>query len=445
MNVALGKNVLWNFFGIAFPLGVALLLTPFLIKTLGLERFGLLTIIWSIIGYFSLFDFGLGRSLTQKIALSLSENNPKQIPILVKSGLVFTAKTGFVGLILLLISSYHLGYFSLHISSNLRFDATMSLIITALGIPLTTIATGCRGILEGFENFKFVSICRLVSGIANYSFPLVSILLFGPSLFCIAITLVIARFFLVLIYWFYINKLLPNDWTAQRIDPDKTKELLQFGLWMSVSNIISPLMVYADRFMISAYLGASMVAYYTVPFEIVTRLLIIPSAFTGVFFPRMTSLLRENVQEAGDLYHRALFIMSLIMIPICCFISLGSYSGLNLWLGSDFAQHSWFILCLLSLGVLVNGIASIPFAMIQATGNAKLTAMLHLFEFCIYIPILIYCLYVWGIIGAAVAWALRVTIDLIFLLVSVQKSILKRVPSEDDSPHFSSSTGNMPV
>lgn len=443
--MALGKNVLWNFFGIAFPLGVALLLTPFLIKTLGLERFGLLTIIWSVIGYFSLFDFGLGRSLTQKIALSLSENNPQQIPILVKSGLVFTAKTGFVGLILLFISSYHLGYISLHISTNLRFDAMLSLLVTALGIPLTTIATGCRGILEGFENFKFVSICRLVSGIANYSFPVVSILLFGPSLVCIAMTLVIARFLLVLVYWFYINQLLPDDWITQKIDPDKTKELLQFGLWMSVSNIISPLMVYADRFMISAILGASMVAYYTVPFEIVTRLLIIPSAFTGVFFPRMTSLLRENVQEAGDLYRRALFTMLLIMIPICSFIILASYTGLNLWLGSDFAQHSWFILCLLSLGVLLNGIASIPFAMIQATGNAKLTAIFHLFEFCIYIPILIYCLYKWGIIGAAVAWVLRVAIDLVLLLVSVPKGILKQVQSEDDSLNLIPNTGNMPV
>ena len=47
---------------------IGLLVIPYLDKNLGIERIGLLTIFWSLIGYFSVFDFGLGRAITQKIS-----------------------------------------------------------------------------------------------------------------------------------------------------------------------------------------------------------------------------------------------------------------------------------------------------------------------------------------------------------------------------------------
>ena len=52
----------------AVPVLIALAAIPLLIKGMGEERFGLLSIIWMGVGYFSLFDLGLGRALTKLIA-----------------------------------------------------------------------------------------------------------------------------------------------------------------------------------------------------------------------------------------------------------------------------------------------------------------------------------------------------------------------------------------
>ena len=62
----LTQNALFNLIGTALPLGVGLISIPIVIDALGLEVFGLLTLIWTAIGYFGLFDFGMGRALTQK-------------------------------------------------------------------------------------------------------------------------------------------------------------------------------------------------------------------------------------------------------------------------------------------------------------------------------------------------------------------------------------------
>lgn len=64
----LARNTIWNLAGTAAPLLVAVIAVPHLIEGMGKERFGLLAIIWMGIGYFSLFDMGLGQALTMLVA-----------------------------------------------------------------------------------------------------------------------------------------------------------------------------------------------------------------------------------------------------------------------------------------------------------------------------------------------------------------------------------------
>ena len=76
----------------------------------------------------------------------------------------------------------------------------------------------------------------------------------------------------------------------------------------------------------------------------------------------------------------------------------------------------------MALGLLFNGIAHVPFAAIQAGGDARTTAFLHLFELAFYIPLLYICMKNFGILGAAIAWTVRVCFDL-FALLYFQKRI----------------------
>ena len=79
----LGKNTVWNLIGQATPALAAVFTVPILIHRLGTERFGVLTLIWLIVGYFSIFDLGLGRALTQLLADRLGRDDHDAIPPLV--------------------------------------------------------------------------------------------------------------------------------------------------------------------------------------------------------------------------------------------------------------------------------------------------------------------------------------------------------------------------
>jgi O-antigen/teichoic acid export membrane protein len=197
---------------------------------------------------------------------------------------------------------------------------------------------------------------------------------------------------------------------------------------MTVSNVISPLMVTADRFVISGVLGAAVVAYYTVPSEVLLRVLILPGALTGALFPRLASLMATDMAAATRVYRRSLLLSAVVLVPISGALAFGAHWGLSLWLGEAFADRAAPVTSLLALGLLFNGVAFVPFAAVQAAGLARVTAQLHVAEAFVYFPLLIVGLHAFGLAGAAFAWTARVGIDLVLLLVVAHRSVFRRPP-----------------
>ena len=76
--MSIRKNTLWNLFGSAAPMLIGIATIPYIYRQIGIERIGVLTLIWALIGYFSIFDFGLGRAITQRIASLASHQTEKQ-------------------------------------------------------------------------------------------------------------------------------------------------------------------------------------------------------------------------------------------------------------------------------------------------------------------------------------------------------------------------------
>lgn len=423
--MSLRRHTLWNVVGIAAPFLIGVVTIPYLIKSIGLEAFGVLTLIWALIGYFSLFDFGLGRALTQQVSEARSLGADREIPSLIKTGLLLTVVTGCLGGLLLAGLSGKLANDWLNVTPDLVETTFYGLLIATIGIPLTTITSGLRGVLEAYDDFKTVNILKMLLGTANFVLPVVCIWTLGTSLVWMILSLVLARAIVMYMHWRLVQHRYTGFEAKAQCTKDQFKKLLPFGIWMSVSNIISPLMVSADRFAISSILGAGVVAFYTVPFEMLIRVLILPGALASATFPRLSRELSNNKNEAQRLYKKSLGIIALVLFALCSATALGSYKILDLWLGADFAEQGWLIVCVMSLGIFFNGIAHVPFGLIQAAGDARTTAQLHIVEFILYVPILLVGLKAWGILGAPIAWTIRVFIDLLALLFFAKRIFQK--------------------
>lgn len=410
----LARNVIWNLLGTGAPLIVGLFSIPMLIEGLGVERFGILTLAWMVVGYFSLFDLGISRALTKLVAERLGNGQLEEIPALIWMAMLLMLALGILGAIIAAGCSHFLVASVLNIPVELQAETLNGFYLLAISIPIVISTAGLRGVLEAHQRFGLVNIVRIPLGIFIFLGPLL-VLPFSSSLFPVIAVLIVARLVSFCAYVALCLKVEPSLRHSFSFESHLFKPLIRFGSWMTVTNIVGPMMVYMDRFLIGSVLAMSAVAYYATPYEVVTKLWIFSGALMGVLFPAFSTMLKSDRIRAAFLCKQAVKILFLLMFPVVLIIVTYAYEGLNFWIGQEFANNSTVVLQLLAIGVLINSHAQIPFGMIQANGRPDLTAKLHLLELPVYLLVLWGLVNNYGIVGAAVAWLLRVTFDTLIL------------------------------
>jgi O-antigen/teichoic acid export membrane protein len=413
-------NAAWNFVGLSAPLVFALFAVPRLFAALGAGWFGLLALSWSLIGYFSFLDLGLGRALAQVTAAERARGREEAIPSAFWTSMLLMASFGALGACAVAAFAGRVSTLLVGGQTALLADARACLYLIAASIPVLTVCAALRGFLEAHQRFAVLAAARIALGLATFLVP-VLLLPYSRRVAPMVAGLLLARLAVVGVYLRLCFSAMPSLGVHRAVHWGAALRLLRFGGWMTVSNVISPLMTYLDRFLIAGVLSVSAVAYYATPFEIAARLLLIPSALTGVLFPAFSGALVSDRRSAARLYRQSLLLLVFVLLPLCLALAGLARPALTLWLGADFAARTGQVLPILSLGILVNGVAGVPFSLIQAAGRPDLTAKLHLAEAPVYIAACWLLTSQFGINGAALAWTGRVLVDAAALLVIARR------------------------
>jgi O-antigen/teichoic acid export membrane protein len=190
---------------------------------------------------------------------------------------------------------------------------------------------------------------------------------------------------------------------------------LRLGGWMTVSNVVAPLILCADRVAIGGIVSVAAVTYYMSAYEIATKLWILQVAVTTVLFPGFWHSMAWDAAQLDSLFRRGLVTL-VIVISLPALILVGfAHEILQLWLGPDIAAHSASLLRMLTLGIFFNCMANLPCAVLQSRGRSKAVALFQTAEVAAYLPLLAGAIYVDGLMGAALAWSIRAALDALCL------------------------------
>jgi O-antigen/teichoic acid export membrane protein len=423
----LAKNTLWNLVGSGAPMVVAVFSIPILIQGLGKERFGVLTLAWALIGYASLFDLGLGRALTQLVAKKLGAGEDSEVPRLAWTSLILMLALGLSGAFVAFLLSPWLVHRALNVPAALQPETLRSFYLLGLSIPVVISTAGLRGFLEAHQRFGLINALRIPMSVYSFVGPLL-VLSFSKSLFPVVAVLIAGRMIGCAAHLWLCLRVAPElrdriAWHRPAAGP-----LVRFGGWMTVTNVVGPLMVTLDRFVIGALASMTAVTYYATPYEVVTKVWLLPGALMGVMFPAFSTGFAQNRERTAVLFGRSVKSLFLVLFPIMlCAVALAQ-DGLKLWLGAEFALHSFRVLQWLAVGVFINSLALVPFAFLQGVGRPDLTATLHLIELPLYLGLLWWSVTTRGIEGAAIAWTARVAVDAIFLFGLAKRYLPSRGP-----------------
>ncbi|GAC1464566.1 MAG: O13/O129/O135 family O-antigen flippase [Isosphaeraceae bacterium] len=414
----LARNALGNIISQCLPMTVAIVTLPWMIRGLGTDRYGVMTLSWMVLGYFSLFDLGLGRALTKMVAEKLGRGEEREVAGLVWTAMSLMTALGLAGSLLVVLVTPWLVDGALRIVGPLRGEALGAFYLTASALPFVIGTCGLRGVMEAHQRLGAANVARTCTSLSILIGPL-ALLPFTRNLAAIVALVCAARMVSWSLHAWLCLRTVPEMRRGFVLRADLVRPLASFGGWMTAVNVINPIMVQMDRFLVGALVSLAAVAYYTTPFELITKGWFLSSAVLGVMFPAFATSYAFDRRATVGIFEKCLRYVSLILFPIALVgVALG-HEILTLWLGADFASQSTRVMQWLALGVFLNGLAQVPSALMQGIGRPDLTFKIHLLELPFYLVAAWWLIGTYGIEGAAVAWAARTALDLALYFVAV--------------------------
>lgn len=403
--MSISKHTTYNVAGAVIPLAVTLVTVPLYLEVVGVERYGLLTICWVVLGYLGFLDLGLGPAVSQRIASAREEDRGAAEAVFwtavwlsLAAGL-FTAILFFGGAAL---------YFALG-GVNSSFNGEIRAAIPLLGmvLPVAMVSSVAAGALHGLQRFLALNLISTTSATLMSILPLLVAYLWSPTLSGLLAGALAARGVgLILQYWNCV-KAVPLS-KPEMPKKELIGSLLKFGGWITVTTAVTPLLLTVDRLAIGALLGAAAVAAYSIPFSLIARMSIVPWGLSSALFPRFAAGTEE---ERRHLMGLALSAIAVAMTPFCILVIAAVGPFFTFWIGPELAAVSSPVAYLLIAGIWANSIALVPYTMLQGSGRPDIVAKIHLMEILPYWLLLGAFLLLFGLPGAALAWAVRAAVD----------------------------------
>lgn len=385
-----GRNILFAYLGVAVPALVALLLYPSLIRNLGVDRFGALSLVLSIAIFFGSFDFGVGLAVTRYVARLDGRNRSKEaIRRLVGHAIWLQSIIGILVAVFLLSVHQIWGLFRAPPGAGLTEEFNRALLWLAVSIPLALTAGVVRCGLEGIGRYGIANALRAPASIGIFAVPIATSFI-TTRIDILIFTMLVTRVATTLGFMIVWSTIIPCN-ASQRHSlinlRRHAKVLLNYGGWVMVGTAAGGMIVLGvlDRTLIARLLDVSTLIYYAVPSDVIIRGLLIPSAIASVLITALTKTVVANIQLAPKVHFNAMGVIASQVGPIVVLLVINADWLLGMLTHQPVAETSVQIFKGMATGYFIHAIAHVPYCGLQAAGAPKAASLRHLVQLPVYV------------------------------------------------------------
>jgi O-antigen/teichoic acid export membrane protein len=398
----LWRNSLWHMSGSALPAIAALVTIPLLIGALGVEGFGVVTLVSSVIGYFGVLDINLSAGAIKYLAQHHASGDRKRFAETFWFGALFYGSLGLLGALAIYFSSDFLVARFFHVSAALRDDTVLAFQIAAIGFALSQAQSYLLVVPQSLQRYDrsaqteaffgvFVNVASAVAALAGLG--LVGV---------ISVRVVISSFNVLYLTW--LIRQFKLDLQPSWPRADVRAQLTSFSAYAYLSKIASTLHEHGDKLIVGALAGPVAVTFYTVPATLAGRILGLTYRLSSVIYPKASALAAtERIHELRPVYLGAMRYVSFINLVALGMIVLAGDEFLRRWVGNDFVAQGYPVLVLMTLALLADSFTNVPSLVNDALGHPRVTGRFALFKGLFGVLLVYLGTLFGGIIGAAAA------------------------------------------
>lgn len=420
MTTRVARGMLWSLGGQCAVIVGVLAATPFTIRLLGPEAYGVLALVNVLIGYLAFTDMGMGLTATRFGAAAHSRLDDRGEVAVVWTSTVIAIVPAALSALVLALFAAPLVDEVLRLSAELRSESIIVLRLAALGF----IARSASGVLNAPQlvRLRMDLNTTVTAAIGIGQSCLVPIVLFlGGGLVGAATVISGISIGAVFVHLVISQRLLPPLFKP-RIDPALVRPLMRFGIGLVGSTIAAMVLVNIEKMFLPRFASVTALAHYAVAYSVAGMLAVVPGALRQTLLPAFSRLHAErDTDSLARLYGRALRGNLLWIAPASVLLCVAAKPFFTLWAGPEFGQQSTVPFYILVGGLLFNVMAYIPYTLLMAFGRSDLIARFHLAELLPYVVVAAVLTYWLGVIGAAIAWSLRVALDSLLFFIAARR------------------------
>ncbi len=328
-----------------------ILVSPFILRTIGAGELGVYETIGALAASISVLEFGIGSTMQRYIANMVAKKQNREIENFSAMGLI---QTGVLSVVIALVG-FGL-YFTLEPAYGESFTvielvrAKEIYVLFMIQVILHMVENFFFGILAGYNRFTFSNSLKLVALILRIALCYIFLPIFPNAATLVCATLVM-EIVLIVVEVFYLKKKLHHRSRLYHWDHSLFRESFVYTLLMFAQTVIVQFNGHVDSWVIAAYMGSVAVAIYSFAIKIYNMYQQCAMSISGVLLPTVTNRLLENA-DARDMEDMVIkygrmqwsFLSALFMGLIC----LGK-EFFSVWLSDELgaATRDCWILCLI--------------------------------------------------------------------------------------------------
>ncbi len=395
-----------NLGGQVLTMVATLVATPFVIRFLGPSSYGVLALVYVMIGYLSFADMGMGTASTRFGSMAHARGDDEGEATAIWSALMIAAVPALTVGLLLFIGARPLIEHGLRIPALLQQPAVLAVRVASLGF----VARAFAGVLNtpAIVRLRMDLVVLISTGTSAAQILLVPVVLFlGGGLSGAVAVATSATIAAAILHAVTGARLLPQL-RRPRISRALLKPLVRFGGGLVVSTIATAILANLEKLLLPRYASLQALAFYSVAFTLANLLTQLPVAMLQSLVPAFSQLHASgNAAGLQMLYRRGLRGMLYWTLPGTVFICAAAYPFFSIWAGPRFGQGSTLPLYLLVGGIACEIISYVPYALLITFGRTDIIARCQLSLIIPYLIVAVVLIQRYGAAGAAVAWSLR--------------------------------------
>jgi O-antigen/teichoic acid export membrane protein len=339
------KNVGSSWAGLAVNIAVGFFLSPFVLHHLGDEAFGLWVLIFSITGYYGIFDFGIRSSLVRYVSKFEATGDKDQLARLVNTSLFTYSCIGLILVVPTLLGSFYVDRL-FHVSAGSLRDARMLFLMVgyslAIGFPLGI----SGGILEGLQKFYLMNWTNIVGTLVRAAL-IIYVLRHGSGLLSVALITVSLPLITSAIRAVMAQRLLAIPYGWKYVDRDSLQQVANYGSVTFIIIVAARLRFKTDAIVIGTFLSAAAITHFSIGARLVDYTADVVSSLAQIFTP-----MSSHFHAAGDYVQlRKIFVSgnracALVMFPMTAALVVMGKSVIEAWVGPRYVS-SYIVLMIL--------------------------------------------------------------------------------------------------